>query len=90
MTGVTNVSWYFVLCLTGVTNVSWYFILCLTGVTNASFHVGSARRLLKTFLAEGNILTDETVAVVNPSRNGLSKMIIPRSPFCLSGQGHNL
>lgn len=53
-----------------------YFILCMTGVTNASFHVGSARQLLRTFLAEGNVLTDETVAVVNPSRNGLSKMEI--------------
>ena len=48
----------------------------MTGVTNATFHVGSARQLLRTFLAEGNILTDETVAVVNPSRNGLSKMEI--------------
>lgn len=48
--------------------------MCVTGVTNTSFHVGSARRLLKTFLDDGNILTDETVAVVNPNRNGLSKL----------------
>ncbi|XP_070189874.1 tRNA (uracil-5-)-methyltransferase homolog B-like isoform X2 [Littorina saxatilis] len=54
----------------------------LNGVSNASFHVGSARALLKSFMADGSILTDETVAIVNPNRNGLNKKAILRLRCC--------
>ncbi|XP_076467004.1 tRNA (uracil-5-)-methyltransferase homolog A-like isoform X2 [Babylonia areolata] len=56
----------------------------VNGVQNASFLWGSARQLMKTHLMEGDVLKldGETMAVVNPSRNGLNKKAIQRLRCC--------
>ncbi|KAL8599284.1 hypothetical protein ACOMHN_007999 [Nucella lapillus] len=42
------------------------------GVQNARFLTGSARQLLQTYVAEDRDLTNQTMAVVNLNRNGLT------------------
>lgn len=55
----------------------------LNGVQNARYIVGGARQVLKGFLADDfNNLGTNTLAVVNPNRNGLSKKAIERIRSC--------
>ncbi|PVD28914.1 hypothetical protein C0Q70_11509 [Pomacea canaliculata] len=54
----------------------------LNDVKNASYVVGTARAVSKSLLVKDGVVHDDTVAVVNPCRNGLNKKAIMRLRGC--------
>lgn len=49
--------------------------LFFADVKNASYVVGTARAVSKSLLVKDGVVHDDTVAVVNPCRNGLSEWL---------------